>query len=172
MGKIGRPRGTGKYKSRYDHMAYVACTEGGFTDVMLAKLFQVSKSTINNWKHKHPTFLDSIRRGKEKFDREVVEVNLMKRVTGCQYTETTKELMKDGTMQITKIVKKEALPDLRAIIFFLKNRAPDKWTDKSPSNRSGSLHLSADESIKQIILEIDGTYKGLPEKSKQHKIRT
>ncbi len=53
---VGRPT---DYEERFCQMAYVACSEGGFTDKKLAKLFGVCESTINTWKREYPEFRDT-----------------------------------------------------------------------------------------------------------------
>jgi len=121
----GRPT---EYREEYARMAYVACTEGGFTDVKLAKLFGVAKQTIYNWKREHPEFLDSIIRGKDEFDVAKAEECLLKRVTGYRYTEVTRERNDQGQMVVSKKVGKHIPPDVKAITFFLINRSRDgRW---------------------------------------------
>jgi hypothetical protein len=129
-----------KYREDYTRMAYIACSEGGFTDKKLADLFGVSESTINRWKHDHPDFWDSIKAGKNKFDTEVVEKAFLKRCTGFYYNETTREpvtvdeidpttcdLVKVTKMVVTKRVRKYVSPDVKGCMDWLTNRAPDRW---------------------------------------------
>ena len=143
-----------KYQEDFARQAYVACKEGGFTDIKLAALFNVSKSLINNWKKDHPKFYDALKRGKDEYDCEKVETSLLKRAKGFRYTETTRELQqvlsqpdpvyvqpKDGSaltsyqpesvatseMVVTKTVSKVHSPDTKAAEFWLCNRNPDRW---------------------------------------------
>ena len=106
----------------------------GLTDEQIAKNMGVSVSTLNNWKNIHSDILESLKRGKEVVDREV-ENALLKRALGYEYTETTREAVKDPDtgdveMRVTKKVTKQVVPDTTAQIFWLKNRKPDKWRDK------------------------------------------
>lgn len=106
----------------------------GLTDEQIAKNMGVSVSTLNNWKNMHPDILESLKRGKEVVDRQV-ENALLKRALGYEYTETTREAVKDPDtgdveMRVTKKVTKQVVPDTTAQIFWLKNRKPDKWRDK------------------------------------------
>lgn len=135
------PRPT-DYRPEFDNQAYVACKEGGFTDLKLSRLFGVSKSTINRWKHDHPTFWDSIRKGKDEFNVATAENCLLKRLKGFSYKETTKEV--DGVtkeLETTKVVTKQVVPDTTALIFFLKNRDPERWRDKQEVQHSGELKI-------------------------------
>jgi len=105
----------------------------------LALLFNVAKSTINRWKKTHREFWDSIRAGKDLFDTTVVEASFLKRCTGYNFTEITREPMitkvinGDGTqeevykMTVTKRVRKHVTPDSRGCMDWLCNRAPDRW---------------------------------------------
>lgn len=135
----GRPT---DYREQYAEMAFVACSEGGFTDVKLAKLFKVSKSTINTWKKEHPKFLDSIQKGREDWDTVKIERALIKLALGSRFTETTKEPGKvvtvdpdtgekkeESKLVVTKKVRKLIVPNDRAIRFWLKNRQPERWRD-------------------------------------------
>lgn len=123
--KGGRPT---KYKKDYARMAYVAASEvGGYTDLKLAKLFDVSKATIENWKKDHPGFLDSIKSGKDIWDSLTAEQSMLKRVTGYDYTETIREPDGNGAMVIVREVTKHLPPDVRAQDIWMCNRNPDRW---------------------------------------------
>lgn len=128
-----------KYDDDYPRMAKIACAEGGFTDQKLAHLFDVAKSTINEWKKNHPEFKAALKEGKDFFDTEVVEKAFLKRCTGFAYNETTRKpqitkvLKGDGTeeekykMVVTKRVRKMVVPDAKGCMDWLTNRAPDRW---------------------------------------------
>ena len=107
--KAGRPT---KYKEEYNHQTYIICKECGLVDTTLAKVFKTTKTTINSWKKKYPEFLASIKKGKAEFDDGLVENALLKSAQGFE---------KDS---------KYYPPVPTSIIFWLKNRQPDKWRDK------------------------------------------
>ena len=58
----------------------------GLTDKQIAKNIGVSEQTLNVWKNRFPSFLESLKKGKEVVDREV-ENALLKRALGYEYTE-------------------------------------------------------------------------------------
>ncbi len=129
----GRPT---KYKPEYEEQVYKLCLEG-FTDKQIAGFFKVDERTINNWKDKHPEFFQSLKRGKDEYDSDVIEKSLAKRASGYQYTEVTRAVSKEadpttGKPQLVTIkeVTKEVAPDPTSMIFWLKNRRPDRWRDK------------------------------------------
>ena len=116
----GRPT---DYKVEYNEQAFKLCLLGA-TDAEIADFFGVEESTVNNWKIKHPKFLESLKNGKIKADAEVAE-SLRKRANGYKYTEKTFE---NG--ELTKETEKEVSPDTGACMAWLKNRQPKKWRDK------------------------------------------
>ena len=68
-GSVGRPTG---YREKYNKQAYRLCLLGAIDDE-LAEFFEVSVSTINNWKNEHPEFLASIKKGKMAADSKIAE---------------------------------------------------------------------------------------------------
>ena len=120
--KVGRPT---KYKEEYAELAYKLSLLGAI-DAQLAQLLEISESTLNNWKHEHPEFLESIKKGKEIADVEVVEA-LRKRAIGYSYEEVKTEESDQGNKRT--VTTKAVIPDTTAQIFWLRNRQPDKWTN-------------------------------------------
>ena len=143
MKKTKYKKGDSSYKEEFDQIAYIACKEGGLTDIKIADLFSVSKQTIYNWRRNNPTFKEHMARGKDEFNSSVAEVNLMKRVKGYAYTEITRKPVKTdvvddkgkktGTemkMTVVKRVRKFIPPSVKAIKYFLRNRDKIRWPDK------------------------------------------
>ncbi|MFQ0999781.1 hypothetical protein [Gilliamella sp. BG6] len=122
------------YREEYAEQARKLCLLG-YTDKQLADFFNVSEQTINTWKTKHPQFLESIKKGKEIADVNVVE-SLYKRAIGIEYEEV--ELKTDGANKSKRVIKKLIPPDTTAQIFWLKNRQPQKWRDKQEIDHQSS----------------------------------
>ena len=119
-----------KYRPKFDEQAYKLCLLGA-SDKVLAETFEVDEATINRWKHAHPTFFDSLKRGKITADAEVASA-LYKRALGYRYVEVSRECnKKDKTKFVTKEVHKEVPPDTAAAMAWLKNRRPEQWKEKS-----------------------------------------
>ncbi|THF55928.1 terminase [Pseudothauera rhizosphaerae] len=110
------------------------CAEG-FTDDQLAKFFEVSIQTLNTWKAVHPEFLEALKRGKDRFDTERVEVALAQRAIGYSHPEDDIRVVA-GKIVITPTIKHYP-PDTTACIFWLKNRQPKKWRDKQEHEVTG-----------------------------------
>ena len=113
----------------------------GLTDEQIAKEMEVSRSTLAIWKNKYPEISDTLKKGKEIIDNEV-EVSLLQRALG--YTATVKKAVKVKSAKYNeaghKISEEEHIEyaieeihipaDTVAVIFWLRNRRPDKWRNK------------------------------------------
>ena len=130
----GRPS---DYKPEYTEQVYKLCLLGAI-DKDLADFFEVEESTINNWKHDFPEFLESIKKGKRKADANVAE-RLYKKAMGYQHKED-KIFQYEGQPVIVPTMKKYA-PDTTAAIFWLKNRQPKAWREKQEIKHSGELEI-------------------------------
>lgn len=106
----------------------------GATDKELAESFEVTESTIANWKSAHPEFLDSIKKGRQIADAEIAS-KLFHRATGYEHPEDDIRSV-NGEIVITPTIKHYP-PDTTAAIFWLKNRRPDLWRDKVENQLSG-----------------------------------
>ena len=96
----------------------------GLTDQQISDNIGISRSTLSAWKNKFQDISDALKKGKEIVDFQV-ENALLKRALGYDYLE--ERVGKDG-VKIT--CNKHVPPDVTAIIFWLKNRRPDKWRDR------------------------------------------
>jgi len=151
--KLGRKT---RYLKRFDTVAYQMCLLGA-TDEQMAEAFDVSEQTINTWKQKHPTFLESIKKGKMPADAEIAH-SLFQRARGYVHPET-KVFQYEGDI-ITYDVYKIYPPDTAACIIWLKNRQKLIWRDKHDHN------LNASEELLSVLDIIDGKTKGkLPDAS-------
>ena len=120
---MGRPS---KFDEKFCAQAEKLCKLGA-TDKELADFFEVSEQTLNNWKHEHPAFLESLKKGKAIADAEVA-AKLFHRAIGYEHADVHVSNYQ-GTVTITPLTKHYA-PDTTAAIFWLKNRRPDLWRDR------------------------------------------
>lgn len=74
----------------------------GLTDEQIADNCEISCSTLYVWKKQYPEISEALKKGKDIVDYEVENALLQKAKSG----------------------------DTTAMIFWLKNRRPDKWRDK------------------------------------------
>lgn len=119
----GRPT---LYREAYDKQAY-RLSLLGFTDIELAEFFNISESTLNEWKIEYQTFSESIKEGKVNADSEVVE-SLFKRAKG--YTVQDVKIFQFQGSEVVVPYTKIIEPDVSAASLWLRNRQPRKWRDK------------------------------------------
>ena len=97
----------------------------GLTDKQVADIINISVSTLNTYKKKYPDFLESLKKGKEISDNNVVEA-LYQKATGY-----------NGLP-----------PDTTACIFWLKNRQPENWRDKQVIDQNYEIDVIIPDCIK------------------------
>lgn len=128
--KGGRPT---KYKAEYCEQAEKLCRLGA-TDRDIADFFGVSEATLNNWKLRYPEFLESLKRGKDEVDA-LVERSLFQRATG--YSHPSEKVFQFQGQVIRAKTVEHYPPDTTAMIFWLKNRQPEKWRDRPEAGDNG-----------------------------------
>ena len=132
-------------KSRYEELVApkLDTIEGlyreGWTLAAIANFLGISERTLCNYKNQHEELANALKRGNDDAIY-AVENALFRSAMGYHYEE--EELMKNG---VVATVKKYAKPNVNAQIFFLKNRARDKWKDK--------VDHEVDANISQVIFE-------------------
>lgn len=129
-GNNGKPNGKhpGGRPSKLDDKTAIKIfllARKGLTDKEIARVFDVRPQTINNWK-KSPEFFDSLKSNKAEADA-IVERSLFERACGYEH-ETEEIFCTNGVVTKVKTVKVYP-PDPTSMIFWLKNRQPDKWRD-------------------------------------------
>lgn len=140
----GRPSA---YRPEFDDQTTKLCRLGA-TDKQIADFFGVSEQTLNAWKKAHPSFLESLKAGKELADAEVAD-RLFKRATGYQH-QAVKIVADAKTGAEHQVPYTEHYPpDTTACIFWLKNRRPDLWRDRVEQQLTGD---AANPVVKRIEL--------------------
>ncbi|HEY6019853.1 MAG TPA: helix-turn-helix domain-containing protein [Candidatus Paceibacterota bacterium] len=119
----GRPS---KYKAEYVQSAAKLCRLGA-TDRDIADFFEVNEATLHRWKLAHPEFSESLKRSKDELDAQV-ERSLYQRATGYSHR-SEKVFQFQGAIVRAETVEHYA-PDPTSMIFWLKNRQPEKWRDR------------------------------------------
>ena len=111
----------------------------GATDKEMADFFNVKEQTINNWKKNHPSFFESIKRGKIVADANVAK-SLYNRALGYYHPED--KIFNDNGEPLIVPTVKHYPPDPTAAIFWLKNRKPAEWRDKRDVQVEGNMTFS------------------------------
>lgn len=132
----GRPT---KYRPEYDDLARNYCLLGA-TDAQLAQFFDVSVRTIETWKTAQPTFLQSLKEGKDLADAQVA-MSLYRRATGYSHKAVKIFGNAQGESNVVEYVEHYP-PDTTACIFWLKNRQRDNWRNRPEAEGTEGESLS------------------------------
>lgn len=141
----GRPT---EFQPEYVEQAKALCWHGA-TDDEMADYFGVHRATIYRWKLDHPEFCDAIKSAKHYAD-ERVERSLYQKATGYEYTEqqAIKVKLEQHKEEVEVVeVQKHAPMDTTAAIFWLKNRRPDEWREKSEQTITHNI----DDALSQLV---------------------
>ncbi|MCL2817531.1 MAG: helix-turn-helix domain-containing protein [Clostridiales bacterium] len=106
----------------------------GVHEAEIAREIGLSASCLSGYKKRYPEFAAALNRQGESVDVEV-ENALLKRALGFRYEEITRELKfnsltGEAEMVPVKVVCKEVAPDMAALLLWLKNRRPHRWSEK------------------------------------------
>ena len=143
-GKLKVSKGPGQ-PSKFDDFMKLGILEGlyreGFTDKQVGKLIGVTEATINNWKKQHPDFFVSLKDWKAEADHKVVQA-LYLSALGFTTKHKKAVVVSDGAQNgghVEYVTEHHRTPpNATSIIFWLKNRQPDKWSDKK------DVHIKVD----------------------------
>lgn len=133
---MARPSG---FKDVYVTQAEKLCRLGA-TDQEVADFFEVSVRTIYRWKAENDAFCQALKSGKAEAD-DRVERSLFSRASGYEHDDVDIRVVGQEIIQTT--VRKYYPPDTTACIFWLKNRRPAEWRDKTESQVSGEVKILA-----------------------------
>jgi hypothetical protein len=131
----GRPTA---YKPENAEIARRACLLGA-TNEDLAERFEVSRTTIDNWIASIPDFSAAVKQGRQVADEAVVAA-LLARAIGMEH-KSTKVFCQNG-QPVTAEYMQYFPPDMRACMFWLRNRSPAHWRENRPVARGSDVYES------------------------------
>lgn len=122
----------------------------GLTDEQIAEKLGIGKTTFYKYIQEYSELSELLKKGKEVVDTEVENALLKKALGGKEkllkpmkikqviYSDAGKKLKESEEIVM---VEEEVLiiPDTTAQIFWLKNRKPDVWRDKTAIEHSGEI---------------------------------
>lgn len=131
----------------------------GLTDEQIAHNMGVAYSTLRDWKNKYPALSAALKKGKDVVDIEV-ENALLKSALGFKETirkpfKVREVIYENGKRcketERIEVAEEEIFipPNVTAMIYWLKNRRPDKWRDKP-------VDEIADATIKVVFEDTEG----------------
>ena len=132
----GRPT---KFTEAHVEQAYKLALLGA-TDKQMADVWDVTETTVNNWKNAHPEFLVSLKAGKTTADVTVAE-SLLNRAKGYSHPAVKIFLHEGKPVEVP--YTEHYPPDPTSMIFWLKNRQPTLWRDKAELALGGTEELLA-----------------------------
>lgn len=130
--KRGRGRPS-KYKPEYVREGEKLCRLGA-TDAQIADFFGVTESTLYLWKVTYAEFSEALKRGKAELDSQV-EQSLFRRAMG--YSHQSEKVFQFQGQVIRAETVEHYPPDPTSMIFWLKNRQPEKWRDRPEADGDG-----------------------------------
>lgn len=117
----------GKYRQEFARQAAKLCALGA-TNEQLADFFDVSIRTIEVWIAEKQHFRDAVLQAKGIADTKV-EHSLFERACGYSHPDGVAITDEDGNVVAQAV--KHYPPDTTACIFWLKNRKPREWRDRT-----------------------------------------
>lgn len=131
----------------------------GLTQEQIAKNIGCGAQTVSKWKSKSERIGQALKKGAEVVDLEV-ENALLKRALG--YKSQNKQTFinvnaKGQKSQRVIVTENEVPPDTTAIVFWLKNRRPDKWRKMAPAfeRKTEAEARKLEAEIEKLQLEIE-----------------
>lgn len=109
----------------------------GLTDAEIAQSMGVRRETLSVWKKQHPNISNAIKEGR-MLGAQTIENALFRRAAGLTTVEETVEEyrgeLRDGKPSngtvVRRTIRRQLPPDNAALIFFLKNRMADRYSDR------------------------------------------
>ncbi len=118
----------------------------GFEEI--ARQLHLSSAELRRHAAKHPELRHALESGRIA---DPVEQALLRRAIGFRQSETTREDIVDRkTGEVLenckcRTVQKEIPPDVRALLFWLKNRRPERWKERQEAAEDFSFQPDEDE---------------------------
>lgn len=139
----GRPT---DYREKFCEEARTLC-ENGATDVEVADALEISVATLYRWKNRHPQFCEALKNGKAVAD-ERVERSLYHKALG--YTFDAVKIFQYEGQPVVVPYREHVPPDTTAAIFWLKNRRPEQWRDKTEVHFRHTVERMTDDELERI----------------------
>ena len=137
MAKRGQPT---KFRAEFVKQAQKLC-EMGATDEDLADFFGVNRTTIWRWARANDKFCNTLKAGKALADQRV-EMSLYHKAIGYTFDSVKVFMPANAPAPVYAPIREHVAPDTTAMIFWLKNRKPEEWRDKTDHDVSGHININ------------------------------
>lgn len=115
---------------------FLRLTKEGKTLAEVAEIVGVTSRTLTNWMGQHQELLLAVRESRHMAD-EMVEASLYQRALGYSHPET-KMFCYEGCV-VSEDTVKHYPPDTQAAMFWLRNRQPERWKEKTEGDVNVNL---------------------------------
>ena len=117
----------------------------GLNDYQIYTALKVASSTFQAWKKEHTDEYNEAKEIANVKALEIVESHLNKKIFGGWRIKQRYEIGEDGSERLVSYERQQVDPELNAIMFYLRNKAPDQWNSleiaklKQDENNTESL---------------------------------
>lgn len=134
------------YEASFARVARAICRLGG-SDLDLADALGVDEGTIEKWVQEHAEFREACRFGIDAADASV-ERSLLQRALG--YDRTDVKVFRRRGRTIYAPYRVHVMPDVKAAIYWLAARRPDKWSLKGGKAKPASTETEMAALLRQL----------------------
>ena len=120
----------------------------GLNDFQIYSALKVASSTFQAWKKEHEQEYNEAKEVANVKALELVESHLNKKIFGGWRIKQRYEIGEDGIEKLVSYERQQVDPELNAIMFYLKNKAPNEW------NSLEIAKLKQDENNTESLREI------------------
>ncbi len=112
----------------------------GATELEIADCLNVTHNTLVAWCSQYPRFLSALELGKKQANKRVARA-LFHRAVG--YTHESVKVFNDKGEPMIVPIREHVPPDINAVKFWLTNRDPEAWQDRTGVDITGNLSVIA-----------------------------
>ena len=116
-----------KLNNKKTTQAILKNVSDGLNDYQIYTALKVASSTFNVWKKEHIDEYNKAKGIASVKALEIVESHLNKKIFGGWRIKERYEIGDYGIEKLVSYERQQVDPELNAIMFYLKNKAPDKW---------------------------------------------
>ena len=137
-----------KLNTQKTTQAILKKVSAGLNDYQIYSALKVAASTFNTWKKEHEREYNEAKEIANVKALEIVESHLNKKIFGGWRIKQRYEIDESGVEKLVSYERQQVDPELNAIMFYLKNKAPDQW------NSLEIAKLKQDENNTENLREI------------------
>lgn len=138
---------THRYRREIAELCVILC-RCGLEKSEIIRLLAIDETRFTAWIRKHSELREAMQQPSISSQAEKA---LLKRALGFQINEESSEVLVDKKSgEILEVLKKRTItkdvpPDVRALLFYLQNRYPDRWDKSHGAGSDFHFEVSPDE---------------------------